>query len=86
MCECCDQPLEKFELEEIVDHWLYEVEKKAKKVIKLAENTEVAPLTDDDIRQIISIIVEWDIGMSVKASRVNDLTELMRVNFIIRPR
>lgn len=53
------QPLERFELEEVVDHWLYEIEKKAKKTIKAAENTNLEPLDEDDIKAILISHATW---------------------------
>ena len=74
------QPLERFELEEVVDHWLYEIEKKAKKTIKAAENTDLEPLNEDDIKVILLSHVTWLLGNPVDARRSNDLDDLIRLN------
>lgn len=74
------QPLERFELEEVVDHWLYEIEKKAKKTIKAAENTDLEPLNEDDIKAILLSHATWLLGNPVDARRSNDLDDLIRLN------
>jgi hypothetical protein len=83
MCESCNEPLERFQLEESVDHWLYEIEKKAKKTIKAAENTDVAPLDEDDIQAILLSHATRMLG-SVDAQRVNDLDDLIIANNLHR--
>ena len=80
-----DEPLERFQLEEIVDHWLYEIEKKAKKTIKAAENTDVAPLDEDDIKIILMSHATRMIKMTdVGAKRSNDLDDLIIANNLHR--
>jgi hypothetical protein len=74
------QPLERFELEEVVDHWLYEIEKKAKKTIKAAENTDLEPLDEDDIKAILISHATWLLRNPVDAQRSNDLDDLIKVN------
>ena len=83
MCESSNEPLERFQLDEMVDHWLYEIEKKAKKTIQAAENTDVAPLDENDIKAIILSHVTRMLGR-VNAQRANDLDDLMMANNLHR--
>lgn len=80
MCECCNSPLEKFEKIEIVDHWLYELEKKVKKTIEAAENTDVEPLDENDIKALLLSHALWLLGTPVNTQRSHDLDDLIRVN------
>jgi hypothetical protein len=64
----------------VVDHWLYEIEKKAKKTIKAAENTDLEPLDEDDIKAILLSHTTWLLGNPVDARRSNDLDDLIKVN------
>lgn len=83
MCESCNEPLERFQLDEMVDHGLYEIEKKAKKTIKTAENTDVAPLDENDIKAIL-LSHATRILSRVDAQRANDLDDLMMANNLHR--
>ena len=80
-----DEPLERFQLEEIVDHWLYEIEKKAKKTIKAAENTDVAPLDEDDIKIILMSHTTRMLKIAeFNAQRSNALDDLIIANNLHR--
>ena len=80
-----NEPLERFQLEEMVDHWLYEIEKKAKKTIKAAENTDVAPLDEDDIKMILmSHTTRMHKIAKSNAQRSNALDDLIIANNLHR--
>ena len=78
--EATTEKLEKFEKIEIADHWLYEIEKRVKKTIKAAENTDLEPLNEDDIKAILLSHATWLLGNPVDAKRSNDLDDLIRLN------
>jgi len=80
MCEECNEKLEKFEQIEIVDHWLYEIEKKAKKTLDAAANADLAPLDENDIKAILLSHASRLLGTSVDARRGRDLENLIRAN------
>ena len=79
MCECCNQPLEKFEKLEIAYYWLYEIEKRVMKTIKAAEN--VVELGEDDIKFILFSHALRMIGLGViPADRSNEIDDLIVAN------
>jgi hypothetical protein len=78
--EAPTEKLEKFEKIEIADYWLYEIEKRVKKTIKAAENTDLEPLNEDDIKAILLSHATWLLGNPVDAKRSNDLDDLIRLN------
>jgi hypothetical protein len=80
MCEECNEKLEKFEQIEIVEHWLYEIEKKAKKTLDAAANADLAPLDENDIRAILLSHASRLLGTPVDARRGEDLENLIRAN------
>ena len=82
MCECCNQPLEKFEKLEIAYYWLYEIEKRVMKTIKAAEN--IVELGEDDIKFILFSHANRMIGLGsnsvIPAERSNELDDLILDN------
>ena len=86
MCECCNQPLEKFEKLEIAYYWLYEIEKRVMKTIKAAEN--VVELGEDDIKFILFSHANRMIGLAsnsvIPAERSNELDDLIIDNNLHR--
>jgi len=86
MCECCNQPLEKFEKLEIAYYWLYEIEKRVMKTIKAAEN--VVELGEDDIKFILFSHANRMIGLGsnsvIPAERSNELDDLIIDNNLHR--
>jgi hypothetical protein len=80
MCEECNEKLEKFEQIEIVDHWLYEIEKKAKRTLDAAANADLAPLDENDIKAILLSHATGLLGTPVDARRGKDLDNLIRAN------
>lgn len=51
-----------------------------KKTIKAAENTDLEPLNEDDIKAILLSHATWLLGNPVDAKRSNDLDDLIRLN------
>lgn len=69
------------ELEKMATHWIEVIAAKTMATIHTAENTDLEPLSEDDIKMIILIhanrLLESD---EFDARRYNDIDDLIRVN------
>lgn len=72
--------IDKDELINFADQLLGDLKDKTLKTIEAADDTDLEPLNEEDVKAIIWSHVEFLIGPPADAHRANDLEDLIRVN------